>query len=142
MGSASCEACCSLHSFPWHLLVPLLLRTAGVLASLRLCWVDPPPPRQLLLLRPPQAQAQQQQLEKRPPSRASLASDSFPTTGDSLALDFSVAIQKTPQLRQLLQQPRLQLPPPPPPPPQQQQQRQPRQHPNAAVCLAEVFSAL
>merc|ERR1712192_113594 len=133
MGSASCEACCSLHSFPWHLLVPLLLRTAGVLASLRLCWVDPPPPRQLLLLRPPQAQAQQQQLEKRPPSRASLASDSFPTTGDSLALDFSVAIQKTLQLRKLPQQPQLQLPPPlpppppPPTPPQQQRQQQQQQ---------------
>merc|ERR1712192_242393 len=78
----------------------------------------------------------------------------------------------TPQLRQLPQQPHLQLPPPPPPPQlrqqqlqpprlqllppqpqqpplppppqpsQQQQPPQPRQHPNAAVCLVEVFSAL
>merc|ERR1712212_1174567 len=102
----------SLLSFLLLLPGPLP-RIAGVLASLRLCWVAPPPPLQLLLRRP-QVQ-QRQQLEKLPPSPASLASDYFPTTADCLALDFSVGILNQQQVRQLPQllpqQPQLHLQP-------------------------------
>merc|ERR1711934_73093 len=93
-GSATCAASCSLRSFlsPWPGPLP---RIAGVLASLRLCWLATPPQQQ-------RAPAQQEQLEKRPPSPASLVSDSSPITGVCLALDFLVGIQNQQQL-QILQ---------------------------------------
>merc|ERR1711990_1066558 len=127
-GSATCAASCSLPSFlsPWPGPLP---RIAGVLASLRLCWLATPPQQQ-------GAPAQQEQLEKRPPSPASLVSDSSPITGGCLALDFLGGIQNQQQL-QILQ------PQQPPPLHQQQQQRpQRQQHLNVAVCLVEVSSAL
>merc|ERR1712055_10586 len=151
-GNGTCAASCSLPSFlsPWPGPLP---RIAGVLASLRLCWLATPPQQQ-------RAPAQQEQLEKRPPSPASLVSDSSLITGGCWALDFLVGIQNQQQLQilqpqqpqprplqqqqQLLrrqqlqqQQPQLQqqppqlqqLPPPllPPPLHQQQQQRPQRQ---------------
>merc|ERR1711934_276815 len=93
-GSATCAASCSLRSFlsPWPGPLP---RIAGVLASLRLCWLATPPQQQ-------RAPAQQEQLEKRPPSPASLVSDSSPITGGCLALDFLGGIQNQQQL-QILQ---------------------------------------
>merc|ERR1712168_902390 len=168
-GSATCAVSCSLPSFlsPWPGPLP---RIAGVLASLRLCWLATPPQQQRAL-------AQQEQLEKRPPSPASLVSDSSLITGGCWALDFLVGIQNQQQLQilqpqqrqprpQLLQQrsqlqqqpPQLQqllllvpLPPPllplpptllPPPLHQQQQRPQRKLHLNVAVCLVEVSSAL
>merc|ERR1712168_1039639 len=103
-GSATCAVSCSLPSFlsPWPGPLP---RIAGVLASLRLCWLATPPQQQRAL-------AQQEQLEKRPPSPASLVSDSSLITGGCWALDFLVGIQNQQQL-QILQpqqpQPRPQL---------------------------------
>merc|ERR1712210_68633 len=132
--TASCAPSCSLPSFllPWPGPLP---RIAGVSASLRLCWLAPPPPQQQLL---PLRQAQVQQQEKRPPSPASLVSDSSPTTGACLALDFSVGIrnqqqlwqipQLQPQQQLLSQRPqRPQLPQRPQQRPQQQQQQQRQQ---------------
>merc|ERR1712168_1215291 len=101
-GSATCAVSCSLPSFlsPWPGPLP---RIAGVLASLRLCWLATPPQQQ-------RAPAQQEQLEKRPPSPASLVSDSSLITGGCWALDFLVGIQNQQQL-QILQplQPQPQL---------------------------------
>merc|ERR1712210_408547 len=156
-GPATCAASCSLPSFLSHWPGPLP-RIAGVLASLRLCWLATPPQQQ-------GAPAQQEQLEKRPQSPASLVSDSSLITGGCLALDFLVGIQNQQQLQilqpqqpqprqQLLQQqPQLQQQPPQlqqllllvplPPPLLPQQQRPQRQlHLNVAVCLVEVSSAL
>merc|ERR1712210_371983 len=94
-GPATCAASCSLPSFlsPWPGPLP---RIAGVLASLRLCWLATPPQQQ-------RAPAQQEQLEKRPPSPASLVSDSSLITRGCLALDFLVEIQIQQQLRQIPQ---------------------------------------
>merc|ERR1711934_140836 len=109
--TAPCAPSCLLPSFllPWPGPLP---RIAGVSASSRLCWLAPPPPQQQLL---PLRQAQVQQQEKRPPSPASLVSDSSPTTGACLALDFSVGIRNQQQLSQRPQLPQR---------PQQQQQQQ------------------